>query len=124
MLYGFVDSLLHICGMEKLVSKFRARSAEISGVDFLDGRVLVGLADRIVLIKVIENLGTLGTDIREVADIGVNLRLTAAVDAAAWASHDLNEIILFLTALDHVEKCSGVGKTGSNRNTDCETGNL
>ena len=72
--------------------KVRAGFAEEGLVDFLDGGVLVGLPDGVAFVQSIEDFGALGTDVDEVADVRMDLGLTAAVDAAAGAGHDFDEV--------------------------------
>ena len=47
-----VDLSLDIAGMQQVMSLLASRLAQVGGVQLLDGRVLVGLPDRIALIGI------------------------------------------------------------------------
>lgn len=59
--------------------------SKVGVVQLLDGRVLVRLADGIILVGIIEHFRSQGADIHGVAHISRSLRLSAAVDTSAGA---------------------------------------
>ena len=69
-------------------------------------------------IEVIQCLSSDALEINEVSYAGGLERLSAAVDAAAGTSHDLNEVILLLAGDYAVNYLSCVSKTGSNTDLD------
>ena len=78
------------------------------------------LADFRVLILVVERLGALGAQVYLPAGVRALDRLTAAVDAAARAAHDLHERVVALALLDLLAQLFGVGETRSDRDLDLD----
>ena len=74
--------------------------AKVGGVQLLDRRVLMGLTDRVVLIRIVEDFRAERTDIHGVPYITWLLGLSAAVHTAARASHDLDEVVSGFTDLE------------------------
>ena len=89
-----VNTPLHISGVEQVVSLLASGLSQISGVELLDSRILMGLTDWVGCIYIIEHLCAQAADIRGVADVSGLLGLSAAVYTAAWASHDFDEVIV------------------------------
>lgn len=89
-----------IGSVEQFLGEFTARLTKIILIEFLDVWVEVRTAERLVLIFFIEDRGTFGTI--GIPDVGVfvwkhgweDVWLSTAIDAAAWAAHDLDEVIL------------------------------
>ena len=86
--------------MKNLMSLVAAEGTEELIVNLLDGRILVRLTKRLSSVVVIESLSAETAYIYEVANLGINERLSAAVDAAARASHDLDEGVRRSAGLD------------------------
>ena len=74
---------------------------KISLIQLLNSRILMRFPDRIILIGPIQNTGSQSTDIHRIADVARLLWLTAAVDTAAWAAHDLDEVVGAFTGFYH-----------------------
>ena len=89
-----VNTPLHISGVEQVVSLLASGLSQISGVELLNSRILMGLTDWVGCIYIIEHLCAQAADIRGVADVSGLLGLSAAVYTAAWASHDFDEVIV------------------------------
>ena len=85
-----IKPALYVCGMKQLVRLMASRFTQVGFVQFL------------------ESLGADSADIGKVADAGVNLRLSAAVDTAAWASHNLDEMIVGFAVLYLGQKFFGI----------------
>ena len=64
--------------MKQMMRLLASRLAQVFCVQFLDGRILVGFADCICFIGIIEYLCTQAADIYSIADIARLLRLSAA----------------------------------------------
>ena len=79
--------------MKQVMGLLTARFIQIGGIDFLDGRVVVGLAVNSFLVVCIEGIGTLCADVFKGADFCKLLGLAAAVDAAAGACHYFDKVI-------------------------------
>ena len=94
-----INRPLHIGGMEQMVRFLASGLTKVGGVELLDGRILVGLADGVGRIAVVENLGSEGADIGGIADVSGLLGLSAAVDAAAGTSHNFNKVVVRFTGL-------------------------
>ena len=103
-----IKPALYVCGMKQLVRLMASRFTQVGFVQFLDSRVLMGFTQLAGSVDVIESLGADSADIGKVADAGVNLRLSAAVDTAAWASHNLDEMIVGLAVLYLGQKFFGI----------------
>ena len=88
--------------------------AEILVVDRLDLRVVMRLSVGQVEVVLIQRLRTQSLEVNEVANVTGLDGLTAAVDTAAGAAHDLNELIVSFTCADLVEDDSSVLQTGGN----------
>ena len=91
---------------------------EILLVDLLDDGVFMRFSEIHLLVGVVKNARSDGAEI----DVRTNRerlsRLTASVDAAARARHDLNELNVVGTVLDAVEKFSRVAGTGSDSHVE------
>ena len=104
----------HVGGVEKLFGKFAAWFAKEVLVDLDDVRVVVGLADSALLVDGVEDVGSLLTvGIKDVSaflwfEVWLDEWLTTAIDATAWAAHDLDEVIWGLAFFDLIEKNFGV----------------
>ena len=85
---------------------------EILVVELLDARILVRSSQRSVGIEVVEALCPDFADIDEVLDARRYDRLSAAVHAAARTCHDLDEGVILLAGLDHLEDLAGVCEAG------------
>jgi len=96
--------------MEKLVSLMGVRLAEEFLIKFLDLGVLMALAKNASLVLGIKCGSTfLHIGIKDIVvligkEYGTNIRLTAAVNTAAGASHDLDELIGAFAFTDLVHK--------------------
>ena len=86
---------------------------KIGIIQLLNCRILMGLADWVILIGIIHHFCTQGTDVDRVAHITWLLRLTATIDAPAWTAHDLDEVIVSLAGFYHIEQFSGIAKSRS-----------
>ena len=89
-----VNTPLHISGVEQVVSLLASGLSQISGVELLDSRILMGLTDWVGCIYIIEHLCAQAADIRGIAYVSGLLGLSAAVYTAAGASHDFDEVIV------------------------------
>ena len=90
--------------MQKVMCLLAARLAKELIIQFLDLRNFVRFSDRCLLIQIIENGSSLCTYINGIAHITGNLRLSAAVYAAAGTCHDLDELLVCLALADLVEQ--------------------
>ena len=108
-----LDGTFDICGVQQMMRLFAARLTQIVFIKFLDIRILIGLAQRVVCIQIIKYLGALGADVHKIADAVRHLRLAAAVDTAAGAAHDLDKLVIRLAALDLLQQVTGIGKPRS-----------
>ena len=81
---------------------------EIILINLEQSRIFMALAERVAGVGVIERLGAHALEVHEVAHAGGLDRLSAAVYAAARACHNFDELIVFLTALNHIKKLSGI----------------
>ena len=79
-------------------------------IQCFDIGVFMALAQSHSRIFGVESLGALGTQIDKVPNIAGLMGLAAAVDAAARACHDLNEVIICFARSDFVKQFGGVGK--------------
>ena len=110
--------------MQQFMSLVGIRFAEELFVQFNDLRVVVGLAQDLAFVFAVQGLRALflvGVEdviffIRQEAFADV--RLAAAVDTAARAAHDLDELILGLAGADLIEENAGGLHTGSDRDID------
>ena len=92
--------------MEEFLREFAAWLTKEISVDLLDVWVVVRLTDRLAFIDLVEDVGTFGAI--SIKDIGtfalkegwLDEWLTTAVDAAAWAAHDLDEGIWGVAGFD------------------------
>ena len=89
--------------------------AQVSGVELLDGGVLVGFADGVGHIRIVQNLGAQRADVRGVAHVTGLLGLSAAVDTAAGTSHDLDKVVVGLAGFYLFQQFLGVAEAGGNR---------
>ena len=64
-----INAPLHIGGVQQMMCLGASGLAQIGIVELLDGRILVGLADGVRRIAVIENLSPQGADICGVAPV-------------------------------------------------------
>ncbi len=104
----------NVRGVEKLFGKFAAWFAKEVLVDLDDVRIVVGLADSALLVDGVEDVGSLLTvGLEDVSaflwfEVWLDEWLTTAIDATAWAAHDLDEVIWGLAFFDLIEKDFGV----------------
>ena len=101
LLLYFIESFsCSICCVQELVSLVRVRFAQILLIEFDDLGIIVRLTECLTLILGIECLSSLLlVCVEDIVclvrhEAGTYVRLTAAVDASARASHDLDELIL------------------------------
>ena len=80
-------------------------------IDTLDCFALMRLAQGHILVRLVESGGSARSEVDEVAHDCVLDRLTAAVDAAAGAAHDLDEVIVGSAVLDLLHNRVGVCKS-------------
>jgi len=106
------------------MSLVAAGLAEELLVSQLDSRALVGLAHSLAGILAIEGVSTQGAQIHVVSDGSGLDGLTAAVDAAAGAAHDLDEVVASLACTDVVQQLGNIVQTGSNSNLNIDTCNI
>ena len=83
-----------ISRVEYLVREVAVRLTEILVVKRLDGGILVRAPELHSRVRLIDRLRTQRADVGVVADICALDGLTAAVDAAARAGHDLDELVV------------------------------
>ena len=89
---GFLFTSVYVVGMKQLVCFHAAGESEVLFVESSYSRVIVRLSHDHLLIACVESLGALFFEVYPVSYVGYLKRLTAAVDAAAGAGHDLDEI--------------------------------
>ena len=89
--------------MQQMMCHLTAWSAKIGIIQLFNRRILMRLSDRIVLIRVIENLGAERSDIYGVAYRAWLLWLAAAVDTSAWTAHNLDEVVFRLAGFHFVK---------------------
>ena len=94
-----INRSLHIGSVQQVMGFLASGFAKVGGVELLDGGVLVGLADGVIYVTVVEHLCAESADIHGVADIARLLGLAAAVYTAAGASHDLDKVVVGLAGL-------------------------
>ena len=80
--------------MQYFMSLMASRFAKVLFVELLDSRILMRLTNWLSRIVVIQSLCTDCTYICKVTNAAAYLRLAAAVDTAARASHDLDEVVV------------------------------
>ena len=108
----------------------RVGFAEEFFVEFLHVRVVVRLTDGETFVFTIESSctfcpeGVLNVGILVGEEAVFDIRLTAACNAAARATHDLDEVIFALAGSDVVEKDFGVLHSVSDGNVDLHTVDL
>ena len=108
----FVYFAFDVCSVQQVMCFLTSWFAEEGCVQLLDGRILVGFADRVVFVGVVEDFRTQAADIDGVAYIARLLRLAAAVDASARAAHDLDEVVGCFAGFDFLEQLLCVAETG------------
>lgn len=94
--------------MEYFVRLVAAGLAEELGVETLDSLALMRLAQGHILVRLVESCGSARSEVDEVAHDCVLYRLTAAVDAAAGAAHDLYEVVVGGAVFDLLHNSVGV----------------
>ena len=97
---------------------FASGFAEVLFVQLDDGRILMRLADGQRLVLGIQSLCTDCADIGEVLDRSRDKGLSAAVDTAAGASHNFDELIICLTVADSGQQLLSICQTGADRNIE------
>ena len=97
--------------MEHFVRLVAAGLTEELGVETLDSLALMRLAQGHIFVRLVESDGSARSEVDEVAHDSVLYRLTAAVDAAAGAAHDLDEVIVGSAVLDLLHNRVGVCKS-------------
>ena len=90
--------------------------AQVGSIELLDGGVLMGLADRLSCIFIIEHLGAKRADIHGVAHTAWLLGLSAAVYTAARTSHDFDEVVVSFAGFHFFKQFLCIAKAGSNGN--------
>ena len=95
-----------------------ARFLKVGVVDFFDQRVLMALTKHHARVFAVQGLGALCGYALEVADDGRLNRLSAAIDAAAGAGHDLDEVILFLPSAHLVQNNLCIGGSAEHADPD------
>ena len=110
-----INTPLHISRMQQVVGLLASGLAKISGIEFLDSRILMGLADGVSCIAVVENLSSESPNIGSIAYIAWLLRLSAAVDAAAGTSHNFNKVVVSFAGLYFIKQLSGIAQAGGYR---------
>ena len=80
-------------------------------IDHLDNRAVVTYSELAGLVLIVESLGAQCLVINKVAYAVCSVGLSAAVDAAARASHDLNHVVVCFAALDLFKQLSCVAET-------------
>ena len=88
--------------------------AEVLIIERLDVGVVVGAAFDFALVLGVESLHALF----EQGCVAVEEGLTAAVDAAAGAGHDLDRLETVLVSSDHLEDLAGVAQSGADGDVD------
>ena len=102
---------LNVGGVQQVVSLLLARSLEVLIIEQLHNRALVGFSEGISLVCAVQCRSSDSLIVNIVANAVACNRLTAAVDAAARASHYLNEVIILLAALYLLNNLSCISKT-------------
>ena len=109
-----LQAALDVGGVQDLVSLVAIGGAEELIVDLLNSQVVLGGTNVGIRIVVVEDGGADSAQIHVHTDAcGLN-GLTAAVDATAGTSHDLDELDIQLAVLDHVQEFLSVTGTGGN----------
>ena len=98
--------------MQKMMGLLASRFPKVGVIQLLDSGILMGLADGVILIGIVQHLSPQSADIHGIAHISRLLGLAAAVDTSAWAAHDLDEVIVGFTGFYLVQKFSGIAKAG------------
>ena len=125
-MYLSVDKCLaaSVSGVQEVVSLMRVGLAEIILVQLLYLSVVVRLTESVALVLGIEGSSSLllvgieNVGILVGEEAGTDIRLTATVDAAAGAAHDLDEGVLALAGADVVKENLGVLHAVSNSDAD------
>ena len=99
--------------MQQAVGFFAQRLSEKLVVKFVDFRVFMGESEFHFAVGIKEPLGAEGTQF-----IGDAIGLTAAADASAWATHDLDEVIFVRFFANDIKQVAGVTKSMSNSNAN------
>ena len=82
-----------------MMGSLASRFPKVGVIQLLDSGILMGLADGVILIQVIQHLRPQCADVGGIAHIAWLLRLSAAVYAAAGARHDFYKVIFALARL-------------------------
>ncbi len=113
-----------IAGMQQFMGFVGVRFAKELFVQFDDLRVVVRLTDGLAFVFAVQSLRALflvGIDdviIFVGQEAAADVRLAAAVDTAAGAAHDLDELILGFAGTDLIQQDAGGFHTGGNSDID------
>lgn len=120
-----LNTILGLCvilGMENMVGLFAAPCAQIVCIDLLHNGVVMALPQLLSLVLIIEGLGTKAPVVHKVLYACRNIGLSAAVDTAAGAAHDLHKVILLLALPNGVQQLTRILGAGNNGNAHRLTG--
>ena len=101
-----------------------SRFAKVLFVELLDSRILMRLTNWFSRIVLIQSLCTDCTYICKVTNAAAYLRLTAAVDTTARASHDFDEVVVCFAGFHLIKKLSCIAESGCNCNVDIHACNI
>ena len=110
--------------MQHLMRKMAARLAEELGVHRFDRFTLMRFAYGELAVRIIKRCGAAVFQINEVTHYRVLNRLSAAVDAAAGATHDLDEMIGGCAGLHLLHERVGIGGAAGDRHLELEAGHF
>ena len=114
---------IHVVCMKQLMCFHAAGESEVLFVESFYCRVVVGLSHDHLLVACVEGLGALFFEVYPVSDVGYLKRLAAAVDAAAGAGHDFDEVEV-LAGLHSFHEAAGVAETVGYSDFEVEVGDL
>ena len=119
-----VQTSLNVRGVQNLVCLVAVGLAKELVVELLNCQVVLGLAQSILGVILVQNSRTNRTQIHIHTNLcGLN-GLATAVDTTAGASHDLDELNVQLACLHHVQQLLCHTGAGSNRNVDSQVTQL
>ena len=100
-------------GMQQLMRFMAARFFQILLIKLIDLRVFMRFADRLIRIFPIQTLCPFHSRIQNALHFGGHDRLPTTVYAAAWASHDFDEVIVFFSRFNGVQQLFRIASSGS-----------
>lgn len=117
-------TICDVSRMEQFFGELTAWLAKVILVEMDDVRVVVRLTEGHLLVDGVEDVGPLLTI--GIEDVGAFVGLdgwldewlTATVDAAAWAAHDLDEGVFGLAGADVIEQLLGILHARGDRDFD------